>query len=88
MRTDVGERQRGCALQHDEGAYPFSVERIRCCHDRGFGHRLVLGQDVLDQLRRQVLPAADDEVFSAVGDREIAVAVKHADVAGAKPPAG
>ena len=42
MRTDVSERQRGCEPQHDEGAYPFSVERIRCCHDRGFGYRLVL----------------------------------------------
>jgi hypothetical protein len=88
MRADVGERQRGCGPQHDEGAYPFSVAGIRCCHDSGFGYRLVLGKDVLDQFRGQVLPAADDEVFSAVADREVAVGVEDADVTGAKPAAG
>jgi hypothetical protein len=47
----------------------------------------MLGQNVLDLLRRQVLAAADDDVFPAVGDGEVAVGVERADVPGAEPPA-
>jgi hypothetical protein len=85
MRADVGQRQFGSGQQHDERVHPLSVERVWCCDDRGFGDRFVLGQDVLDQLGRQVLAAADDEVFPAVSDGEVAVRVECADVPGAKP---
>ena len=43
---------------------------------------------LLDLERRDVLAAADDDVLLAVDDREIAVVVEHADVAGRVPPVG
>src|SRR5947209_1485882 len=42
---------------------------------------------VLDLGGADVLPASDDDVVLAVGDREVAVLVEHADITGGVPPA-
>ena len=55
-------------------------------HDADLGDRVEAHQQLLDLLGADVLAAADDDVGDAVGDREVAVVVEHADVAGAVPP--
>ena len=52
------------------------------------GHAVDAEQQLLDLLGADVLAAPDDDVRHAVGDREVAVVVEHADVAGAVPPVG
>ena len=53
--------------------------------DRDLGHGRVLGQDLLDLGRVDVLPAGDDHVLEPVLDEEVAVVVDVPDVAGAEP---
>ena len=45
-----------------------------------------LAQQVLDLARRDVEAAADDDLLRAPDDREVAVVVEHAGVAGVQPP--
>ena len=55
---------------------------------RDLGDLRERGDRLLDLGRRDVLAAADDHVLHPVGDREEAVGVEHAHVAGAVPAVG
>src|SRR5262249_56487070 len=48
----------------------------------------MVGEQVLDLARTDVLALADDDVLLAAGDPEIAIAVERAQVAGAEPAVG
>ena len=56
--------------------------------DRDLGDARHAHEQLLDLGRADVLAAADDDVLLAVGDREVAVGVEHADVAGHEPAVG
>src|SRR6266536_1587932 len=68
----------------DDDLAPF---RIRPADHRGLAHVLVLEQHFLDLARIDVGAAGDDHVLGAVLEREIALRVERADVAGVQPAA-
>src|SRR5205085_7265210 len=65
----------------------FPQTRIGRGDHRALEHAVDACEDILDLGGTDVLAAADDHVALAVGDREVAVAVEHADVPGAVPAA-
>ena len=85
-RHQLGRRHRGARLQHHERLGRLAAILVRHADHRDLGHRRVAVDRLLDRARVHVVAAAQDEVLDAVDDREVAVPVHHADVAGAKPP--
>ena len=72
----------------DEGAGRFAPFRVGPRDDRGFEHRRMAVEHVLDLDRRDVLAARDDDVLRAVLDLDIAVGVGDREIAGMEPAAG
>ena len=58
---------------------------MRYADDRHFAHAFVLEHDGLDVRGKHVLPARDDHVFLAIHERQKAVRVDFADIAGPEP---
>ena len=88
--ADRGEIGRGVAGQHAEER----ARRSRRAAASGAATTATSATSgmrtsmLLDLGRAHVLAAADDDVLLAVGDREVAVGVEHADVAGHEPAVG
>ena len=74
----------GLDAQHR--GHPFAEARIRRRHHDRLGDRRQGQQYFLDGQRADVLPATNDDVGLAVGEREVAVVVHDPDVAGVVPP--
>ena len=62
-----------------------AVYLVRCADHGRFQDCVVPGQDRLDLLGVDVLAAPDDHVLDPVDDRQVAIRVQHADVAGVQP---
>src|SRR6266850_2316382 len=76
------EAREGFLLRDDEGRN----EAARVTDDDGLGDEAGRAEGALERLRGDVLAARrDDQILLAIGDREEAVAVESADVAGAEP---
>ena len=86
IAVEVGRRRAG--LHADERARVLAEPRVGRGDDRDLGDAGHAQQQLLDLARADVLAAADDDVLLAVGDREVAVGVEHADVAGREPAVG
>ncbi len=71
----------------DERHRLLAEHRVRLADDRGFQHRRVTVERVLDLLGVDVLAAPDDEVLDPVHQRQIPVLVEPADVTGVQPAA-
>ena len=72
-------------VEHDQGDHIRPVVAV----DQGLADERVLLEEALDVGRGQVLAAGgDDQLFLAVDDLEVAVAVQLADVAGVQPALG
>src|SRR3984957_604141 len=71
--------------EHDKRMRRFSPFRVRHAYDRDLLHRVVAKQHALDLHRRDVFPAADDDVLESVADLDISVGMHHCRVAGMKP---
>src|SRR5436853_449855 len=81
-------RNRNPGAQADHCADPLAQSLVGQADGGHVEDGGVLGEHVLHLLGGDVLPAADDDVLLAVGDREVAVAIQPADVAGAEPAPG
>ena len=79
----VGPRE-----EPDEAAAVLAEAHVGRGDDRDLGDAGHAQQQLLDLERADVLAAADDDVLLAVDDREVAVVVEHADVAGREPAVG
>src|SRR6185369_6617927 len=88
MGAKLGLRARSAWLQHDAGEDFLSIVSIGDAYRRGFQHRGMLQQSLVDLARRDVLAALDDELLQAAGNEVEAVRVAVAEVAGREPPSG
>ena len=77
--------RRAARTQHDARRHLLAAHRVGRAVDGGLTHRRVRVEHVLDLRRIDVEAGGDDHVLQAVADREVAVVVAHADVAGVKP---
>ena len=84
-RIEIG--RIGAGLHAHERARALTEPRIGRRDHRDLGDARHAHQLLLDLDRADVLAAADDDVLLAIGDREKAVLVEHADVAGHEPTA-
>ena len=71
-------------LDDDEGLQPLAELVVLDPDHRGLDHRLVVGEQVLDLAREDVLAAGDDHLVVAAVDEEAALGVDVADVAAAR----
>src|SRR6185436_13989147 len=76
---------RRAFAHRDERDRHFAQVRMRAADDAARAHRRMLREDSLDELRREVLSAADDHVLDASGDGEEAVGIEAPEVAAAQP---
>src|SRR5262249_60423731 len=76
---------RGAGAQPQDGTRDLSRRRVGHPDDRHLNDPGMVGEQVLDLARTDVLALADDDVLLAAGDPEIAIAVERAQVAGAEP---
>ena len=84
----VEQARRRCIrvrIGHDVRDGDFPVDLVRRTYYGGFENLGMGGQCVLDLFGINVLAAADDHVFDAVDESEVAVLVEAAHVAGAQP---
>jgi hypothetical protein len=72
----------GVGLEHDEGSQALPVLVIVDADDRDVGDLGMIGQEVLDLAREDVLPAGDDHLVVTPGDEQPALLVDVADIAG------
>src|SRR5579883_1746004 len=73
-------------LAHGEiGDNLFTVDGVRPPDDRRFAHGGITLKHFLDLARRDILPAAINHLTQATLDKEVAVFIQIAQVAGAKP---
>ena len=89
VRAHRDQVRRGDAGLHaEERAAESRRAAVGRGDDRDLGDAGHAHQQLLDLRRAHVLAAADDDVLLAIGDREVAVGVEHADVAGHEPTVG
>ena len=70
----------------DEGLQPLAELLVLDPDHRDLDHRLVVGEQVLDLAREDVLAAGDDHLVVAAVDEEAPAGVEVADVAAAEQP--
>ena len=90
-RTVLSELFRvdfGSDTSHDVSMDDLSPVLIRLADDDRLVDGRMLGDDVLDLQRMEVLAAANDHVVGASGEVEIALFVPASEVSGAKPASG
>ena len=75
----------GIRPQHHDGGDVLAELLVRDGEHAGLQHRRMAQQDLFDLQRRDLLPAAVDDVLDAADDEEIAVGVEIAEVAGPEP---
>ena len=90
VRPHRGERRSSScpACMRKNAARVLAEPRVGRRDHRDLGDARHAHEQLLDLLRAHVLAAADDDVLLAIGDREVAVGVEHADVAGHEPAVG
>src|SRR5699024_5791830 len=69
----------------DEGAGCLAPFLVRARHHGRRGNRRMLGQDVLDFDRGNVLTTGNDDVLVPVLDANVAIRLEHAEIAGVIP---
>ena len=72
---------------HDKSPRHFSPLLVRDRNHHGLVHGRVRDQHFLDFERRDVLAAADDDVFLPIDDQHVAIAVDGRQVSGMEPSA-
>src|SRR5262245_49901110 len=80
--------ERGCRRPRQrpyERAAVLAEPLVVRSHERDLGHPGYVQQHLFDLRRADVAAAADDDVALAVDDRQVAVGIQHADVAGRVP---
>src|SRR5690349_4819543 len=75
----------GGLVRHHARARALAGARVSDAHDRDLAHERVAVEQVLDLTRAQLLTRADDDVLDAALDREVALVVQLAEVAGPEP---
>ena len=80
------ERQRLIIDEPHECAGPLTESRIWHRHDRHCRDARMLKQQSFDLGDRNVLAAANDDVFASTGDTDIPVIVHPSQVTGIEPP--
>jgi len=78
----------GTRFRHDVRDDGLAGARVRLAHHRDVGDVGVLREHLLDLTRIDVEARHDHDVFGALHEREPAVVVGDAHVAGVQPPAG
>ena len=87
---DVGGKRVGrgdAGFQHDERLDDLGAHRIGLADHRGERHRRMLDQAILDLAGPDAVARRGDDVVVAADEREVAVVVDHALVAGGHPVA-
>jgi hypothetical protein len=77
--------ERGAGLGHDDRRDGFAEVAMRHADHGGFEHPRQFVEIGLDLLGIHVVAAGDDQVLAASDDRQIAIGIPFADVAGAEP---
>ncbi len=72
---------------YDVAHHFLAVDRVRHADGRGLDHVGVLHQERIDLDRRNLGAAADDQLLLAAGERQKAVGVERAEIAGAEAAA-
>ena len=81
-RAGPASRDRRARHRHDVAHHLLAIDRVGHADGGGVGDARDTGQHVVDFDRRDVDPAADDQLARATGEVQIAVAVEHAEIAG------